>query len=127
MTFRILILLAALSVAGMLPALAQRKPAAYLPTAEERAQLDAKKQALAERLKSLPEKTAHRADAAVFLHVAEMADRLQLYTGKGQVDTVLRGLDTGLKRCDSLVKGEAPWMMQPGRSLRGYVSRIDGS
>ena len=48
MMFRILILLAALSLAGMLPALAQRKPATYMPAPEERRQLDEKKQALAE-------------------------------------------------------------------------------
>jgi predicted esterase len=109
-------------LALMLPAAAQQP---YTRTAEERQQLDQGKKALAKRLEKLP--AGDRADAAVFLQAAEMADRLALYANKGQVAAVLRGLETGLQRSDALAKGERPWVDQPGRSLRGYVSRIDGS
>ena len=119
-----------------LPALAQQKPAPppYAPTPEDRQQLDQKRQALAERLKTL--QSPWKADAAVFLHIAELADREDvsekgpkdgLYDNKGLFQAVLRGLDLGLERCDLLVRGQHPWTTQPGKSVRGYVSKIDGS
>ena len=111
-----------------LPGLAQQpfsKTVTYTPTAEERQQLDQKEKQLADRLHSLT--LADKADAAVFLHMAEVTDRLGDYANKGQVATILRGLDIGLQRCDLLAKGETPWRTRPGRSIRGYVSRIDGS
>jgi predicted esterase len=109
----------------LLPAAAQEQPAPYAPTPEERQQLDQKKKALADRLKAIPDKDT--ADAAVFLHTAEIADSLKLYGNKGHVAAVLGGLDEGLERCRSLEKGEKPWAARPGKSLRGFVSRIDGS
>jgi predicted esterase len=118
--------LLALCLAAALPAVAQRvEPAPYAPTPEERRQLDEKEQALADRLKAVRSKEI--ADAVVFLHTAVMADRLNLYANKGHVAAVLRGLETGIQRCDALAKGERPWATQPGRSLRGYISRVDGS
>ncbi len=103
-------------------------PPIYTPTAEERAQLDEKERELSARLKTLAGgQRQHLPDAAVYLHIAEMADRLQLYATRSHVGTVLRGLDEGLARCDQLGRGEAPWLTRPGRSLRGYVSRVDGS
>ncbi|MBM3460134.1 MAG: hypothetical protein FJX77_16565, partial [Armatimonadetes bacterium] len=108
------------------------QPARYSPTAAEREQLAARRQALEERVRRLtaaaPEALRPRvADAAVFLHIAEMAEKLSLYTNAAQVGAVLRGLETGLERCRLLEQGEAPWTTQPGRTLRGFVSRIDGS
>jgi len=100
-----------------------KPPPSYTLTPEERSQLDLRRQQLADRLKGLrPEENA---DAAVFLHVARMADQLGLYANKNHVAAVLRGLETGLQRADLL--GVRPWRSQPGRTLRGYVSRIDGS
>jgi pimeloyl-ACP methyl ester carboxylesterase len=121
---RLLVFIFITALLAAVPALAQQ-PRTYAPTPEERQQLDERMKALAERLKSLPGKDL--ADAAVFLHTAEMADRLTLYTNKAGVTNVLHGLEIGLQRCDALGKGERPWQTQPGRSLRGYVSRIDGS
>lgn len=121
-----LCLLSVLSLAAVLPALAQQRPSGpYTPTVEERAQLDQKKAALAERVKTLGAEAAP--DAAVFLHTAELADRLALYTNRGQVATVLRGLDLGLQRAELAPAARNAWMRQPGKSLRGFRSRIDGS
>lgn len=117
-------LLSLLWAALVLPALAQqRTPAPYVPTAQERQQWEERKSALAERLKAVP----GAPDAAVFLHTAELADRLSLCTSKGHVTSVLRGLDLGLQRAEQLSRGQRPWTTQPGKSLRGFVSRIDGS
>lgn len=119
----------ALLALAALPALAQQPfpppPRAYLPTPQERQRLDQARNALATRLEELP--AAQSADAAVFLHLNEISDRLSLYTTPAQVQTVLRGLETGRRRCDALARGERPWSLQPGRSLRGCVSRVDGS
>ena len=118
-----------LAAGAALPAMAQQPfgtpSRIYTLTAEERQQLDEKKRLLAERLQRLPAKSAP--DAAVFLHTADIADRLRLYESKANVATVLRGLDLGLRRCDALAGGERPWATQPGRSLRGFISRVDGS
>lgn len=116
-------LFAALSVLPLLPALAQQQPPSFSLSAEDRGQLEQKRAALAERLNGLQ----NGADAAVFLHVADLADRLKLITSKGQANSVLRGLDTGLQRAEQLKSGQHPWTTQPGRSLRGFVSRVDGS
>lgn len=128
-----------LALAGLclaaLPALAQQPPAAgYTPTPEERQAFDQKRGALAERLKTL--RPQDRPDAAVFLHIADLSQRTDVHEkgpgvgqidNKGQFQAVLRGLDVGLQRCDLLAKGERPWTTQPGKSLRGFVSAIDGS
>jgi hypothetical protein len=117
-------LLAALSLLAVLPALAQQpKAPPFMLSAEDRAQLDQKSKALADRLSAVQ----GSADAGVFLHVAQMADRLDLYANRNQVNSVLRGLDTGLQRAEQLSQGKHPWTEQPGKSLRGYVSRIDNS
>jgi hypothetical protein len=120
-----------LALAALAPALAQQQPPpppAYTPTEDERKQLDEKKEQLRRRLSELVQKKDARfADVAVFFHCAEMADRLNLYTNRNQIPVMLRGLDTGLERAAQLAKGETPWVTRPGRSLRGYQSRIDGS
>ncbi len=121
---RLCLLVLALAV----PALAQRQPAPpppYQLTAEERAAVDAKKRQLSDKLKDL--RREDRVDAEVFLHVAEISDSLSSYARKDQVASVLRGLDVGLQRCDLIKAGKRPWTTTPGRSLRGYLSRIDGS
>ena len=110
------------------PVLAQRQPAPPAPyqlSAEELSAVDAKKRQLSEKLKDL--KREDRVDAEVFLHVAEISDSLKSYTRKEQVASVLRGLEVGLQRCELLKAGRKPWLTAPGRSLRGYISRIDGS
>jgi predicted esterase len=130
------LLLPLLLVLGSFPAEAQRaQPGPYTPTAEERGELDRRRKLLLERLQILSKTapgtpwapTEETADAAVFLHIADMADRLKLYTNAAQVQTVLRGLETGMERCSLLEKGQRPWLANPGRHLRGFVSRIDGS
>lgn len=118
-----------------LPVLAQPPLATgYVPTTDERQAFDQKRSALIERLKTL--RPQDRPDAAVFLHLADLSQRMDVHEkgpgvgqidNKGQFQAVLRGLDTGLRRCELLAKGERPWTIQPGKSLRGFVSAIDGS
>lgn len=127
-------LLSLLATALVVPALAQTWPAppeSHVLSAEELAQLKEKKDQLLARVKSLAEqRNVHTADAAVFLHTAEIAEKLSLYTKKdhaSQLAAVLRGLDLGLERADLLFRNNRPWAQAPGRSLRGYLSRVDGS
>ncbi|MBM3971824.1 MAG: hypothetical protein FJ302_18485 [Planctomycetes bacterium] len=39
----------------------------------------------------------------------------------------LNAIKTGLKRAEELVAGKPSWPAQTGKSIRGYVSRVDGS
>ncbi|MBC7815701.1 MAG: hypothetical protein IAG10_02250, partial [Planctomycetaceae bacterium] len=39
----------------------------------------------------------------------------------------LTALKTGLKRAEELAAGKPSWTTQTGKSIRGYVSRVDGS
>ncbi len=113
-----------------LPMAAQQQPpppAPYNLTGEERRELQAREEQLQERLRSLKLEKEKAADAVVFLHIARMADELNLYTRKEDVAEVMRGLDIGLARCDALAAGMSPWKTDPGRHLRGYLSKIDGS
>jgi len=36
-------------------------------------------------------------------------------------------LRIGAERADELARGETPWTQKPGLSVRGYISKIDGS
>ncbi len=120
-----------------LPALGQQRqqapPTPYTPTTTEREKLDSLRRLLAERIEQgrrarlSPGLHGLLPDAEVFLQVAAMADRLRLYTSAAQVAQITRGLETGIERCALLEKGEAPWTTRPGRTVRGFVSRVDGS
>ncbi|MFN3653019.1 MAG: prolyl oligopeptidase family serine peptidase [Armatimonadota bacterium] len=118
------------AVSLVLPALAQQQPPPprpYTLSAAERESLDGLKAELTARLKRLSPEAARRPDASVFLRTAELADRLDLYVNRGHVATVRRGLEIGLARCAELESGRTPWAERPGRSLRGFVSKIDGT
>lgn len=39
----------------------------------------------------------------------------------------LNAIKTGLKRAEELAAGKSSWTTQTGKSIRGYVSRVDGS
>lgn len=39
----------------------------------------------------------------------------------------LNAIKTGLKRAEELAAGKSSWTAQTGKSIRGYVSRVDGS
>lgn len=39
----------------------------------------------------------------------------------------LNAIKTGLKRAEELAAGQSSWVTQTGKSIRGYVSRVDGS
>lgn len=39
----------------------------------------------------------------------------------------LNAIKTGLKRAEELAAGQSSWVAQTGKSIRGYVSRVDGS
>lgn len=121
--------LPAIVLAAALPVLAQQQPPPpepYVLTSEERQQIDSEKLTLEYAIRMLGA-TPGTADASVFLHAAEISDKLKLYTRRQHAASVVRGLQEGLRRCGSLLRRQRPWAERPGRSLRGYVSRIDGS
>ncbi len=131
---RAVLLLPLLASTAVLPATAQTWPApppSQTLTAEQLAQIQQRRETLLARVRLLAEqRNVHTADAAVFLHTATIAEKLGLYTKKdhaAQVAAVVRGLELGIERADLLVRNERPWAQKPGRSLRGYLSRVDGS
>lgn len=122
-----------LLVAGLaLPSPAQRqdfsRPPAYELTQEENAGLQLLQNQLLERVKTLAEtKPPRLSDASIFLRLAERAEQLAVYTRSDQPAQVRKALELGLRRCDEIEAGSRPWADQPGHSLRGYLSRVDGS
>jgi hypothetical protein len=117
-------LLALSSLLLALPVLAQQpQPAPFRLTPAQRQTLAAGQARLAAVVPA--SRADDLADAAVFLHTARMADRLNLYTAAAQVAAVTRGLETGRERAEAIARGERPWVLAPGRTLRGYRSRID--
>src|SRR4051794_39609667 len=114
LAFRIAPLFAALVLAA-LPAMSQQRPVGNSPSAEDLALLHTREAELAARLEKLS--SPRKADAAVFLHLAEISERTDvneqgpgrsLLDNRGQLQAVLQGLETGLQRCELLAKGEHP-------------------
>lgn len=101
------------------------RPAQYQPSPAEFLLIESRTRQLERALQGLsPETTT---DAAVFAQVARMALEEGPLRGKADVEAVLRGLDEGIRRSTLIREGKRPWLAAPGRSLRGYRSRVDGS
>lgn len=66
------------------------------------------------------------ADAEVAHKAVAWALKLDEFLNKGDVDATLRVLEIGRKRLERLEKGESP-VTEPGGSVRGFRSRVDGS
>jgi dienelactone hydrolase len=66
-------------------------------------------------------------DVQVFHKAVHDALKYQEFFDPRDVPKAKHQLDVGLERAASLLKGEAPWALQTGLVVRGYVSKIDGS
>lgn len=115
------------------PAAAQQSkaPQVYRPTAAEREQIAARTAELAKALATLAEKETlsgeDLADVAVYHKAAEWIVRHGEFFTKDTVAMTLKALDRGLARALDLAKGQTPWADAKGATVRGYVSKVDGS
>lgn len=66
-------------------------------------------------------------DVEVYAKSAEWILRHKEFYAPNYVDQTLKALATGAKRAALLSKGESPWASKPGSTIRGYVSKVDGS
>ena len=66
-------------------------------------------------------------DVEVYVKAAEWIVRHNEFYAPNYADQTLKALQTGLKRAALLEKGDAPWTTQIGSTIRGYVSKVDGS
>lgn len=67
------------------------------------------------------------ADVAVFHKAADWIVRHEEFYQEGSVDWTLRALERGLERVEVALTGEYPWREAAGGTVRGYVSKVDGS
>ncbi len=131
---RRLAVLGVLAIIGLGPtAMAQAPKAAerYTPTDQERGEIEAAIVKLSKAIDALPqgEGAAREAlpDIAVYLKAGRWALRLGEFYGPKGVPATLDVLARGLKRAEQLADGRRPWVDEPGSSIRGYVSKVDGS
>ncbi|MBA3314637.1 MAG: alpha/beta hydrolase [Planctomycetota bacterium] len=114
-----------LIVTSCLPA-----PAANEPSAEDRAKLEQRAQALQTRIDDLrTEGTDEQslADIAVCAKAAEWILRHSEWHKPDYAAKTAKTLDIGERRADLLKQDKADWDQQPGGVALGYVSQIDGS
>ena len=67
------------------------------------------------------------ADVAVFAKALDWMLRHDEFSGKGYSEQAARVLEMGLKRAGELQADEPSWIRRAGVSIRGYVSKVDGS
>lgn len=70
---------------------------------------------------------ARLADAEVFLKGVRWALDYEQRLAPADTALIWRALQIGSERADALAAGRAPWAGSAGRSVRGFVSAIDGS
>jgi dienelactone hydrolase len=121
--------LVAISLSAQAQPPAVRAPETYRPSDEELAPVRTQLAALGDRLKELRAKQHQDAlaDVAIFHKAAEWVVRLGEFRGKDDVAKTLRVLALGEERARLLADGKRPWTEAKGTSIRGYVSKIDGS
>lgn len=125
---RVYFLLPLLLLSALTGATAQQafeKPPVYLPAPSELERVRNGMLRLEAAASGLDSDGA--ADCLVFLHTARLAEDLGLYRSTRDLQPVLDGLELGLARANLIRQGERPWLTKPGRSLRGFRSRVDGS
>lgn len=67
------------------------------------------------------------ADVEVYAKAAEWILRHGEFYRPEYADRALAALQTGLQRAGQLAAGNSPWLHQPGMTVRGYYSGVDGS
>lgn len=88
-------------------------------------------QALRDQIELLRQSSAtsvdRLADAEIFVKAADWAIDLGPVGDASGRDLVQYGLSRARERIESLKSGAAPWADRAGRSVRGFVSAVDGS
>jgi pimeloyl-ACP methyl ester carboxylesterase len=106
---------------------AQQQPAPYVPTGEEKRQIEAKSAELGGMLKRL-EGHALYADVAIYRKAGEFILRHpEEFANAGYVKDTLAVLDKGMARAKELAAGPPSWTKSKGRLVRAYTSTVDGS
>ena len=67
------------------------------------------------------------ADVAVFEKAAAWMLRFEEFPKKDSIDQLRKVIEKGTARARKLQQGKADWRLQPGTTVRGYVSAVDGS
>jgi poly(3-hydroxybutyrate) depolymerase len=66
-------------------------------------------------------------DALVFHKAVRFALEGNEFFRAEQIFRAKELLRIGSERADALARGEAPWVREPGLTVRGYISKLDGS
>ena len=67
------------------------------------------------------------ADVAVFEKAAAWMLRFEEFPKKDYIDQLRKVIEKGIARAEQLQQDKADWPLQPGTTVRGYVSAVDGS
>ena len=67
------------------------------------------------------------ADVAVFEKAAAWMLRFEEFPKKDYIDQLRKVVEKGTARAEKLQQGKANWPLQPGTTVLGYVSAVDGS
>jgi dienelactone hydrolase len=67
------------------------------------------------------------ADVEIYAKAGEWILRHGEFYRKNFARNTVKALRTGLKRAAELQAGKSPWTLQPGTTIRGYYSKVDGS
>jgi len=79
-------------------------------------------------LKGKPELLALLPDVQIFHNAVRYAITYdEIFDAKKEVPYARKQLELGMERAKALKAGSAPWAVQTGLVVRGYVSKIDGS
>jgi pimeloyl-ACP methyl ester carboxylesterase len=105
----------------------QQPPAPYVPSAEEKRQIEAKSAELGGMLNKL-EGHALFADVAIYRKAGEFILRHpEEFANAGYVKDTLAVLDKGIARAKELAADSPSWTRSRGRLVRAYASTVDGS
>src|SRR5262245_4072512 len=122
----LLLVLAAVAVAAQ-----ESRPKSFPPTAEQRTQIDTKLADLTKRLDALASKKTDPqllADVTVYQKAVQYILRFpEEFFNAEYVANTLAVLDMGLARAAELEHGTSSWAKATGNTVRGFVSRVDGS
>jgi hypothetical protein len=107
------------------------RPQVFPPTADQRAQIDARLAELSKRIDALSARKtdpALVADVDIYRKAAAYIVRFpeEFFTAQYAPETIAV-LDMGLARVKELEAGGASWTKKTGNVVRGYVSSVDGS
>ena len=133
MTRRLTLGVAVLTAAWLVPASQGQptfpKPKRYEPTAEERARIADQTAKLGAAIADLPKETPRdlRADVAVFHRAAVSVLKLGEFFEAKDVATALRVIERGRERAGQIAGGKHAWTDARGSTVRGYVSKVDGT